>query len=119
MLHPKLLVVALVLCTVWLLMIFDLVRRQKLTEGLSFVWVLSSIFLTLAVVFSGHFTQIGRWFGIQYPENTVLVLGLGTLAIASLYFSTRISDLTKKIVRLSEEIAILKGRGKSGDSSKR
>ena len=110
MLTPKLFLLALFFCALWLAVVFDLVRRQKMTEGLSFMWVAGSIFLTLCVVFSGYFTQAARWLGIRMPENAVLILGLGTLATATLYLCTRISDLARKVVRLSEEIAILKKR---------
>lgn len=110
MLHPRLLIVALVLCAIWLLMVFELVRRQKLSEGLSFIWVGGSVFLTLCVLFSKYFTLAAQWIGIRVPENAVLILGIGTLAAASLYLCTRISDLNRKLTRLTEETAILRKR---------
>lgn len=113
MLQPRLFLVASLICVVWFIVVFDLVRRQKLTEGLSFVWVAGSIFLTLCVIFSRYFTRLARFLGIQVPENAVLILGLGTLAVASLYLCTRISDLSRKVLKLSEEIAILKKRESS------
>lgn len=118
MLHAKLFVVALLVCLTWLALVFELVRRQKLTEGLSFVWVAGSILLTFCVVFSGVFTRVARAIGIHMPENAVLILGIGTLAVTSLYLCTRISDLSCKVLRLSEEIAILRKRQRGRASAK-
>lgn len=111
MLERKLLMVALVICLVWLAVVFDLVRRRRLTEGLSFVWIVGSIGLVVCVVLSKQFTALARFLGIKYPESAVLVLGIGTLSVASLYLCTRITQLSLRVVRLAEEVAILRKRG--------
>lgn len=117
MLNLRLFVIALILCVIWLWIVFELVRRQKLTEGLSFVWVVASIFLTLCVIFSSYFTGFATLMGIKVPEGLVLILGIGTLAVASLYLCTRISDLSRKVLRLTEEVAILRKKGSEKRSS--
>ena len=115
MLDTRLLFFALALCVIWLGVVFELVRRNKLSEGLSFVWVIASIFLTLCVVFSGFFTKIAHFFGIRARENAVLILGIATLAVAVLFLCTRISDLTQKVIRLSQDVAILRKMLKDRD----
>jgi hypothetical protein len=110
MLNPTLFFVAIAICIGWLMLVFELVRRRKLTEGLSFIWVGASMGLMLCIIFSRAFTGFSRMFGIKYPEGLVLILGLGVLSLSSLYLCVRISDLYRRTIRLTEEIAILKAK---------
>jgi hypothetical protein len=90
------------------LFVLDLVRRRKLSEELSLLWLASSVAIAL-LGFSTHLLQAAtRTLGILYESSTVFAAGLGFAVIGLLYLSVRLSRLSQEHLLLAREIALLR-----------
>lgn len=90
-----------------LLVVIGLVRRRRLTEEYSFLWVVCALALLGLSLFRGVLHAVARWLGIFYPPAVLLLLLIFFVFIASLYFSVVISRQRQQIERLVEDQAIL------------
>jgi len=90
-----------------LLAVIGLVRRRRLTEEYSFLWIVCALALLLLSIFRGALHAIARWLGIFYPPAVLLLLLILFVFVASLYFSVVISRQRQQLDRLVEDQAIL------------
>jgi predicted membrane protein len=76
-----------------LLLVLELVRRRKLTEEYSLLWILASLGLLAVSLF--------------YPPIVLVVFLIGVVFVVALCFSVIVSRQRQQIERLIEETAIL------------
>ena len=100
-------VVALCVSIGLMLLIIELVRRRKLREEYSWLWILTvSTILVLTVWF-----DLLRWItfliGAIIPSSTIFMLAFLFLIFISLHFSVVISKLTNRNIELSQRYALL------------
>ena len=100
-------VVALIVSVVLLIVVLELVRRRKLTEEYSFLWILSSLLLLALAVRREILHAVARWLGVYYPPIVLVMLLIVMVFVASLCFSVIVSRQRQQIERLIEETAIL------------
>ena len=93
-----------------LLLVVDLVRRRKLTEEYSFIWILCAVALLVMSLWRDILHVTARWLGVYYPPAVLLLVLIFFVFIASLYFSVVISGQRRQIERLVEEVALLDQR---------
>jgi hypothetical protein len=87
--------------------VIELVRRRKLTEEYSFLWILCSLALVGMAVRRDLLERAASWLGVYYPPMVLLMLLIVMVFIASLCFSVIVSRQRQQIERLIEETAIL------------
>jgi len=100
-------IVALTVSIVLLLVVFELVRRRKLTEEYSFLWILSSLALLALSIRREILHAAARWLGVYYPPILLVMLLIVMVFVASLCFSVIVSRQRQQIERIIEEMAIL------------
>jgi len=100
-------VVALTVSIVLLLIVLELVRRRKITEEYSFIWILSSLMLLAVSVRREILHAAARWLGIYYPPILLVMVLIVIVFAASLGFSIIVSRQRQQIERLIEETSIL------------
>jgi hypothetical protein len=100
-------IVAIAVSLLLLIVVFELVRRRKLTEEYSFLWILSSLALLILSVKREILHAVARWLGVYYPPAVLLLLLIVMVFVASLCFSVIVSRQRQQIERLIEETAIL------------
>jgi hypothetical protein len=90
-----------------LVVVLELVRRRRLTEEYSFVWILSSLAL-LGLSFSRPLLAVAaNWLGVFYPPALLLLALLTVVVAALLYFTVVASRQRTQIERVVEEVSIL------------
>jgi hypothetical protein len=99
--------VALVVSVTLFAIVVELVRRRKLTEEYSFLWILCSLALVGVAVRRDLLDRIASWLGVYYPPMVLLMLLIVMVFVASLCFSVIVSRQRQQIERLIEETAIL------------
>jgi hypothetical protein len=100
-------VIAISISAALLLLVLELVRRRKLTEEHSFIWIIGSIALLGLSIRRDILHATARVLGVHYPP-AVLILALGFLVfVVSLYFSVVLSQQRKLIERMVEDLALL------------
>lgn len=100
-------IVALIVSALLLLAVLELVRRRKLTEEYSFLWIGCSIVLLVLSVKREILDITARWLGVHYPPVILLLLLILMVFVASLCFSVIVSRQRRQIERLIEETAML------------
>lgn len=110
-------VVALVTAFVLFATVFEAVRRRKIREDFTPVWLTcATAILLLALSFDAliWFTNlIGAW----TPSSTVFFFGLAFVVAVSLGYAVRLSTMSSQIKTLAQEIAILKASAPKGRGS--
>jgi hypothetical protein len=100
-------IVIIISSTATLLFVLELVRRRKLREEYSWLWLLTSVVYLLVTLWSG----LGDWVTGVIGTNSVPIafafIGLQFIVIISIQYSVRLSNLTNQIKDLTQEIAIL------------
>ena len=103
-------VVAIVVSAALLAVVIELVRRRKLTEEYSFVWILCAIALLSLSLWRDLLHVVAHWLGVFYPPAVLLLVLTVFVFVACLYFSVVVSRQRQQIERLAEEQAILAAR---------
>ena len=100
-------ILAIVGSVAFLALVLELVRRRKLAEEYSALWIVSSLVL-LGISWNRSLIDIGaRWLGVYYPPAVLLLLLIGIISMASLSISVILSRQQRQIDRLIDENAIL------------
>jgi hypothetical protein len=100
-------VIAIAVSAVLLMSVLELVRRRKLVEEYSLLWILGSIAILALSVWRGMLDIAARELGIFYPPSLLLMLVIVIVFVGLLSFSVVLSRQRKQIERLMEETAIL------------
>jgi hypothetical protein len=90
-----------------LLVIVELVRRRRLKEEYSWLWIATSAGMLLLSGWYGLIEWVTHLIGAVTVTTTLFLCGMLFLLLISVHFSTVISRLTQQVRRLTQELAIL------------
>ncbi|MFI5370937.1 MAG: DUF2304 domain-containing protein [Candidatus Eisenbacteria bacterium] len=88
--------------------VLDLVRRRKLSEEYSFLWVIASVVVAVLGFSTPLLRAITHALGILYEGSTVFFLGLAFATATLLYLSVKLSRLGQENHWLTREVAFLR-----------
>jgi hypothetical protein len=109
--------VAVVVSAALLGLVIELVRRRKLTEEYSFIWIVCAAALLVLSLWHRILDVTARWLGVYYPPAVLLLVLVFFVFVASLYFSVVISGQRRQIENLVEEVALLDVRLRKTEGS--
>jgi hypothetical protein len=87
--------------------VIELVRRRKLKEEYSLLWIGVSIVLLVLALWYGLLLWITRTVGAVLPSSTLFFFGLAFALLLLLHFSVRISALERRVTLLVQELGLL------------
>ena len=87
--------------------IIELVRRRKLNEEYSFLWLIIGVILVLITIFPQSVEYLSELIGTELPINTLFFASIIFLMLLGVFFSLKISVLSNRVKNLSQKIAIL------------
>ena len=90
-----------------LLAVFELIRRRKLTEEYSFLWILVGAALLVVSIRADLLAATARLVGVANPAAVPLVLTVTAMTVVCLCLSVIVSRQRQQIERLIEETSIL------------
>ena len=90
-----------------LLLVLELVRRRRLAEEYSGLWIASALMLIVVSLRREVLDFAAGWLGIYYPPALLVLILVAIIAAASLSFSVILSGQQRQIDRLIEENAIM------------
>ena len=97
-----------------LVLVLELVRRRKLTEEHSFIWIACALALLGLSIWRELMHTVAAWLGIFYPPMVLLLVLIFFVFVALLYFSVVISRQREQIEQLLIEVAVLSAREPEG-----
>ncbi len=105
-LTPQARILAAVLAIAFMLLILDLIRRDKLLERYSIVWFLLGIAMLLGAIFPVLLEWLAKAMGVRDVTIALFSVTLLILLALSLNFSVIASRQSKQITRLAQQSAI-------------
>lgn len=94
------------------LAIFELVRKRKLREEYSWLWLLAGVLVGLVSLTPFRFLQFfsSRVLGSENPPAAIFFLGFVAVTLLCLQFSVRLSRMTEQVKNLGQKIGILEAQ---------
>ena len=100
----------------FLLYILEMVRRRKLREEYSILWLFgSAVFLVLSLR-QDWLVGLAHAVGIVYPPSFLFLVGILFILVILIHFSIAISKLHQMNKKMAQEIALMKEKAKDGAS---
>jgi hypothetical protein len=87
---------------------FELVRKRKISESYSVLWIVAGVAILLFSIFENLLTILAEFVGIFYAPAVLIPIVVFFGVVIMLHFSIVISKLTEQNKNLSQEISILK-----------
>jgi hypothetical protein len=100
-------IVAVAGSVILLLLVLELVRRRRLAEEYSALWIVSALVLIGISLRRDVLDSAARWLGVYYPPAVLVLMLVAIISVASLSFSVILSRQQRQIDRLIEENAIM------------
>lgn len=111
-------VLAILLSVGLLIVIFELVRRRKLREEYSWLWMLTGAVVFVLAIWHDLLLFMTHLVGAALPASTLFFFGIFFLVLINLYFSVKVSTLTSQIKKIAQKLAILNNKVESHSSKK-
>ena len=92
------------------IVIIELVRRRKLREEYSFLWLLTSLVMVIQTIQYDWLVRITHFIGAALPTSTLFFYGMIFLMVITIHFSVKVSGLNYQVKNLAQENALLKNR---------
>jgi hypothetical protein len=103
-------IIAIVTSILLLVLVIELVRRKKLSEEYSFVWIIGALALLILSIGRRVLDVVAVALGIYYPPAALILVLILFVFVASLSFSVVVSKQRRQIERLIEDAALLEAR---------
>jgi hypothetical protein len=100
-------IVAIAASVLMFVVVIELVRRRRLKEEYSLLWIVTSVSLLILASWYGLLLEITKLIGAVLPSSTLFFFGLVFALLVLLHFSVRISALERRVTLLVQEIGLL------------
>ena len=102
--------IALVVSLCFLVAVLDLVRRGRLREEYTPIWVAVALGIMALSVWFDVVRVIARLIGAWTPSSTLYFCGVLFLLVLCLNYAVRLSGLSTQVKLLAQEVSILRAR---------
>jgi hypothetical protein len=103
-------VFASIAAAIFLLVIFELIRSRRLQERYALLWLVTGSVILLLSVWRDALRLVSEQIGIAYPPSALFIVGFLFILVVLLHYSTVISELAERNVRLAQDIALVEER---------
>lgn len=99
---------ALVVCCIVFVVAINLVRKRKLREEYSVLWLLTSLVMFVLVLRYEWLVALTVFIGASLPTTTLFIGSIIFLMLITVQFSIKISQLTDQVKNLAQENALIR-----------
>ena len=103
-------VFAAIAAAIFLLVIFELIRSRRLQERYALLWLVTGGVILILSVWRDALRLVSQQIGIAYPPSALFIVGFLFILVVLLHYSTVISELAERNVRLAQDIALVEER---------
>lgn len=100
---------ALLICCFVFVVTVNLVRKRKLREEYSVLWLVTSLLMFVLVLRYEWLVALTAFIGAGLPTTTLFICSIIFLILIAVQFSIKISRLTEQVKNLAQENALLRG----------
>lgn len=108
MIEKRLIIELVVINILFILFVYNNIKRNKISLRYSLLWIVSSIVMIFCSLSPNLMNKIANYVGIQTASNMIFLFLIGILLIISFILTVIVSKHKEKITLLVEEIGILK-----------
>ena len=90
--------------------IIYLVKKGKLREEYSWLWLLTGLVILTLVIWYDLLLFLTKLIGAVLPTTTLFIFGIIFLVLIVLHFTIKISALTNQIKNLAQKISLLEAQ---------
>ena len=101
-------VFALIVCLLVFVFTIDMVRKRRLREEYSVLWLTTSFVMFVLVIRYDWLQTLTAFIGAELPTTTLFIGSIIFLMLISVQFSFKISKLTTQIKDLTQDNALLR-----------
>jgi hypothetical protein len=102
--------IAAIAAALFLLVIFELIRGRRLQERYALLWLVTGGVILILAIWRDALRLVAEQLGVAYPPSALFVVGFLFILVVLLHYSTVISELSERNVRLAQDIALLEER---------
>ena len=99
---------ALIVSALVFVIVIDMVRKRRLREEYSVLWLLTSVLMFVLVFRYEWLVALTDLIGAGLPTTTLFLFSIIFLMLLSVQFCIKISQLTDQVKNLSQENALMK-----------
>ncbi|HEY7562804.1 MAG TPA: DUF2304 domain-containing protein [Gaiellaceae bacterium] len=110
MIPYRIAIVASIAALIFLLVIFELIRSRRLQERYALLWLITGGVILILSAWRDALRLVAEQIGIAYPPSALFVIGFLFILVVLLHYSTVISELAEKNVRLAQDLALVEER---------
>ena len=101
---------AIIVGILFLVMMIELIRKNKVALKYALLWLFSGVLMLLLAIFPHLLDKMARLIGIYSPVNALFAVLLCCGLVLMISFSVIMSGNKKAIVRLTQEISLMENR---------
>ncbi len=101
---------AIIVGILFLVMMIELIRKNRVALKYALLWLLSGVLMLLFAIFPQLLDRMARMIGIYSPVNALFAVLLSCGLVLMISFSVIMSGNKKAIVRLTQEISLMENR---------
>jgi hypothetical protein len=90
-----------------LFFVLNMVRRKRVREQYSLLWIMAVLVMTLAAVFIRPVERLSHLIGIYYPPAFLFLIAILLMLILQFHVSTVISNLREQNRNLTQDLGLL------------
>lgn len=98
---------AIVFSILFILFILNLVRKNKLDEKYSILWLIFGLAILVLSIFPEIIIYIANLLNVFYPPTLLLLLAILVIGVYIVHITMVITKQNKMIIKLTQELAIL------------
>jgi hypothetical protein len=111
----RMILISLIAALAGLALVIELVRRRKLREDYSLLWLATAAAILLLTLSRPVYDQIALWIGVvTYPPALLFAVAILFVLIILLHYATVLTKLSGENKRLAQEVALLRQEMKAG-----
>jgi len=107
MITPRVERFAIAISIILILIVLDMVRRRKLRERYSLIWLFVVVAMTVLVAWERLLLSITSLIGATNPSSTLFLFGILFALVILLHLSNKVSDFSTQLRILAKEVAML------------
>ena len=99
---------AIIFSIILILFILNLVRKNKLDEKYSILWLFLAVLILIVSIFPSIIETISKWFDVYYPPSLLLLISIIIIGAYIIHITLVITKQNKMIIKLAQELALLR-----------
>lgn len=101
-------IIAIIASFVFLFLIIELIRKKKIKEQYSLLWLFFAVIFVLISIFKEILESLAHILGIAYTPAAFLLVLIAAVILILIQYSIVISSLSEKNKNLIQEVGLLK-----------